>query len=168
MHPAHRDKISKMCTANKASGAWFIDPESIVFAHWTLYKCRYGCPAYNTTLCCPPHAPTLETTRAIAAEYSTGLLVNFSGATQVTRNIAEIEREIFLLDYYKVISFGAGPCKLCTECTLDGCAFPHLARPSMEACGIDVYATVRQNGCRLNVLVSKEEEQNRYGLLLIE
>ena len=72
------------------------------------------------------------------------------------------------MDYYKAISFGAGPCRLCKECDMLECKFPKLARPSMEACGIDVYSTARNNGFPLQVLTSKEEEQNRYALLLIE
>ena len=86
----------------------------------------------------------------------------------MTKAIAEIEREIFLMGYYKVIGFGAGPCKLCKQCSLDGCEFPEFARPSMEACGIDVYATARRNGYGLNVLNSEDEQSNCYGLLLIE
>jgi hypothetical protein len=38
----------------------------------------------------------------------------------------------------------------------------------MEACGIDVYATVRNNGFSINVLKSKEETESCFGLLLIE
>jgi predicted metal-binding protein len=45
---------------------------------------------------------------------------------------------------------------------------PKLARPSMEACGIDVYATVHNNGFPVKVLTAKEEKANYYGLLLIE
>jgi predicted metal-binding protein len=160
--------IQEICLAHKAVGSAFIDPQSIVFAHWTRYKCRYGCPSYNTNLCCPPHAPTLEETRNIVSEYTVGLLVHFTGDVQKSKNIAAMEREIFLLNYYKVIGLGAGPCKLCKECTLANCEFPQHARPSMEACGIDVYATVRQNGFGVDVLDSKDEVGNCYGLLLIE
>jgi predicted metal-binding protein len=72
------------------------------------------------------------------------------------------------MDFYRAIGFGAGPCRLCKECNLQECAFPKLARPSMEACGIDVYATARNSRFPLHVLTSQEARQNRYGLLLIE
>ena len=86
----------------------------------------------------------------------------------MTKTIAKIEKDIFLKNYHKVISFGAGPCRLCKECSLSECKFPQIARPSMEACGIDVYATARNNGFPINVLKSKKEEENCYGLILIE
>jgi hypothetical protein len=38
----------------------------------------------------------------------------------------------------------------------------------MEACGIDVYATVRANGCPIEVVRDRAEIPNRYGLLLID
>lgn len=38
----------------------------------------------------------------------------------------------------------------------------------MEACGIDVYSTARNNGFPIYVLKSKDEIENCYGLILIE
>ena len=38
----------------------------------------------------------------------------------------------------------------------------------MEACGIDVFATVRANGLEIHTLREKEEVQNYFGLLLVE
>ncbi len=168
MNERDRAEIQQICLNRQAAGSVFIDPESIAMAHWTLFKCQYGCPAFNKSLCCPPHAPSHAETQKIIAEYTVALLVYFRGEVPVTKTIAEIERAVFLKNYYKVIGFGAGPCKLCTECSLDGCLFPYQARPSMEACGIDVYSTVRDNGFSLNVLTSRDEQRNSFGLLLIE
>ena len=163
------DKIAilDLCTAKKTLGSKLIDPKSIVIGHWTRYKCKYGCGAYGTNLCCPPNSPTPDETKRIIAGFKIGLLVHFRGDVRVTKTIAKIEREIFLKNYYKVISFGAGPCILCKECSLSACRFPKIARPSMEACGIDVYATARNNDFPINVLKSKDEEENCYGLILI-
>jgi len=161
-------KIESLCIDKKALNSKFIDPTSIVIGYWTRYKCQYGCSGYGKSLCCPPHSPTPGETKKIISEYNLGLLIHFGGDIRVTKTIVEIEREIFLKNYYKVISFGAGPCKLCKECTLSDCTVPKLARASMEACGIDVYATARNNGFPINVLRTKKEEENCYGLLLIE
>lgn len=38
----------------------------------------------------------------------------------------------------------------------------------MEACGIDVFATVRSNGLEINTLREKGEIQNHFGLLLVD
>jgi len=168
MNENDKTDIQALCKENKAINSKFIDPKSIAIGHWTRFKCQYGCPGFNKSLCCPPNSPTPDETKKIVADYELGLLIHFGGDVRVTKTIVNIEREVFLKNYYKVISFGAGPCKLCKECSLSDCKFPKIARPSMEACGIDVYATARNNGFPINVLKSKDEEENCYGLLLIE
>jgi predicted metal-binding protein len=160
--------IQKLCLEKKAINSKFIAPESIIVGYWPRYKCQYGCAGYGKSLCCPPHSPTPDETKKIVIDYQLGLLIHFGGDVPVTKTIAELEREVFLRNYYKVIGFGSGPCKLCKECTLTHCKVPTLARASMEACGMDVYATVRNNGFSINVLKSKEETESCFGLLLIE
>ena len=168
MKSSDKEKIGKLCKANKAIDSKFIDPASVVIGYWTRYKCQYGCGAYGKSLCCPPNTPTPDDTKKILSDYNLGLLVHFGGDVRVTKAIATIEREVFLMNYYKVIGFGAGPCRFCKECSLSECKAPMLARPSMEACGIDVYSTARNNGFPIQVLTSKDEKENYYGLLLIE
>ena len=167
MNEQEKKELQALCLDMKAERSVFIDPASIKLGPWTRYKCQYGCNAYGKNLCCPPHSPTAEETEKILADYRSGLLVMF-GSTQISPTIAQLERALFLKNYYKVISFGAGPCKLCKECSLSNCTNPRLARPSMEACGIDVYATLRNNGINLEVLRSRQDAQKRIGLLLIE
>jgi predicted metal-binding protein len=157
-----------LCKALNAINANYIDTKSIVTGYWVRYKCRFGCPRYNKSLCCPPDSPNVDETRKMISEFSLGLLIHFKSLAEVTKAIVKIEREIFLKNYYKVISFGGGPCKLCKTCEKTVCKFPKLARPSMEGCGIDVYATVMNNNFPIHVLTSKEENQNAYGLVLIE
>lgn len=168
MNNKDKKEIQAICTKYKAKNSKFIDTGSIVVGHWPRYKCRFGCGAYGTSLCCPPYAPTPEETIKIISEFDTGLLIHFGGGVRITKSIAKMEREIFLKNYHKVIGFGAGPCSLCGECSLSECKFPEIARPSMEACGIDVFTTARNNGFPINVLTSKDEKGNFYGLLLIE
>ena len=38
----------------------------------------------------------------------------------------------------------------------------------MEACGIDVFATVRANGLEIHTLRDPGEVQNHFGLVLVE
>ena len=38
----------------------------------------------------------------------------------------------------------------------------------MEACGIDVFATVRNNGIPLHVLKDKSETPSFFGLIMVE
>jgi predicted metal-binding protein len=149
--------------------AKIIDPGSIVLAPWVRLKCQFGCPHYNTRHCCPPHTPTPEQTREVIDCYSQALLFHSLGMEISPSNIVfELEREIFLSGFYKALGFGAGPCWLCKKCNLEQCVHPLQARPAMEACGIDVYATVRANGFPIDVVRDRSMVPNRYGLILIE
>ena len=109
-------------------------------------------------------------------EYSRGLLMQVTDISfdsrpdfSLERIVADLEREIFLDGYYKVFGMAAGPCELCKSCeTKKPCKHPHEARPAMEACGIDVYTTARNNGFELNVVTSKDDLCSLLSLLVIE
>jgi predicted metal-binding protein len=81
---------------------------------------------------------------------------------------ADLERALFLRGYYNAFAMPAGPCMYCEKCNLKTCIHPHKARPSMEACGIDVYATARKNGFTIEVRKTEEEKPTYYGLVLIK
>lgn len=148
--------------------AKFIDTATIKTGAWVRMKCRYGCGRYNTSLCCPPNTPTYRETQEVIDCYKTALLIHCKSWKNLTPIVAKLEKEIFLSGYYKVLGFGAGPCRLCKPCNMEKCKRPEDARPSMEACGIDVYETARKNGFPIEVVKDENSEQNCYGLLLID
>jgi predicted metal-binding protein len=83
------------------------------------------------------------------------------------RLLASLERELFLDGYYSAFAMSFGPCNLCATCDLSSpCRHPEMARPSMEACGIDVYATARGAGFPLKVVRTYEEGCSLCGLVL--
>ncbi len=93
------------------------------------------------------------------------------------RNIARtLEHKAFLAGYYKAFAFVCGPCWLCKTCAIAkqkrgkvaACKHPDLARPAMEAAGIDVFATARAAGLPIEVVRSEECPQNYYALVLVE
>jgi len=51
---------------------------------------------------------------------------------------------VFLAGYYKAFCLGNGSCRLCAKCNTRGWIHTEQARPSMEACGIDVHITLHQ------------------------
>ncbi len=151
-----------------ATEAKIIDPKSIITAPWVRLKCQFGCAGYNSSFCCPPHSPAPEETRKVIDCYHKALLVHGTGLGSVTKIVVKLEREVFLDGFYKALSFGSGPCNLCKECPDEGCKHPGKARPSMEACGIDVYATARLNNFPIKVAKTRESEENYYGVVLID
>ncbi|MCC9296090.1 DUF2284 domain-containing protein [Clostridium sp. MT-14] len=169
-----KDDLKKYIEVAKELGAYdakIIDTDTIETAAWTIMKCKFGCGNYNRSNCCPPKAPSYKETQQIIDCYDKAILIQCKMDLASTTKIAvEIEKNIFLSGYYKAFGFGAGPCKLCEECDMGNCRHPGEARPSMEACGIDVFATIKANGFPIGVLKNKErkDQLNCYGLVLIE
>jgi predicted metal-binding protein len=155
-------------------GAKVIASRSIVTAEWVRMKCQFGCPNFGMGLCCPPHTPTPEATRRVIDSYEKAILIHRrlkkgDRAKGFNEALVRLEREIFLDGYYKAWSMGSGPCRLCKECDPNGlCKHGYEARPSMEACGIDVFKTARDNGFPIKVVRTYEEERNIYGVILVE
>jgi predicted metal-binding protein len=167
--PIDFDRLIRRASELGAIEARSIDPRSVVTAPWVRLKCQFGCPHYNTRLCCPPYTPTAEQFQKVLDGYSAALLFHSQGMEVKPAEIAfELEQEVFFQGYYKALGLGAGPCRLCQKCNLERCTHPLQARPAMEACGIDVYATARANGYPIQVVRDRTEIPNRYGLVLIE
>ena len=155
-------------------GVKVIDPRSIVTAEWVRMKCQFGCPGFGTSLSCPPHTPTPDVTRKVIDSYEKAILLHRrlkkgERSKDFNETVVRLEIEIFLDGYYKAWSMGSGPCRLCKECDPNGfCKHGYESRPSMEACGIDVFKTARNNGFSIEVVRTHEEERNIYGVILVE
>jgi predicted metal-binding protein len=162
------ERFAARARRSGAAGARAIDPRSVVTAEWVRWKCRYGCGGWNASLCCPPHSPTPQETRTLLDGYSRAILVHCRELGNVKPLVVALEREAFLAGHYRALALGSGPCSLCAECALGACAHPDEARPAMEACGIDVFATARANGFPIDVVANRRSIQNYYGLLLID
>lgn len=162
------NKYIKKAVELGAEDAKIVDAASVVTAAWVRMKCRFGCGGYGSNHCCPPESPGPEETRNVLDCYKTALLIHCRGVANVKSIALELEKEIFLDGYYKALGFGAGPCELCRKCNPDYCVKPYEARPAMEACGMDVFATARANGYEIEVLRDGSCEGNYFGLVLIE
>lgn len=148
-----------------------IDAVTVKAAPWVRYKCQFGCSGFGERLTCPPYSPVPEQTRALLKEYKKALLIHCAAGTKhdISAIAVRIEKEAFWSGYYKALAMGAGPCRLCRSCnTKSLCRHPDDARPSMEACGIDVFQTARRNGFVINTLVAYACKADYFSLVLIE
>ncbi|MGB2997990.1 MAG: DUF2284 domain-containing protein [Phycisphaerae bacterium] len=162
-----RDLV-RLALDHGALGAKVVSPRTVETAEWVRWKCRFGCGGYGSSLVCPPHAPGPAETRAMLDGYETGILFEAPDG-EAKRIAAEVERELFLAGRYKALGLGAGPCTLCESCAFDeGCLHPDEARPAMEACGIDVFATARKHGFTIEVVRARRDPQHYFGLVLVE
>ncbi len=172
------DDLEKYCTRAIQTGithAKQIDPSTVVTAPWVRLKCQYGCIGYDITYCCPPYSPTPEQTRATIDSYGRAILFHLETSWDCLEEhfpiLRDMEGEMFKDGYYKALLFLSGPCFLCKECARnknEPCKLRFQARPSMEACGIDVYQTVRNNGFPIDTLSDQSQQQNHYCLMLVD
>ena len=160
--------LADRAVALGAKSAKVVEASSIATAPWVRLKCRYGCAGYDSSRCCPPHSPSPETTRRVLAGYRRAILLE-AGGKRPRDFVPDLERELFLGGYYKAFGMASGPCRLCAECDPDEpCEHPDRARPAMEACGIDVFATVRAAGWKIEVVRSEEDTPHYFGLVLVD
>jgi predicted metal-binding protein len=173
------EKYCEKALQEGATHAKIINPSTVVTAPWVRFKCLFGC-SYKHRYSCPPHTPTPEETQATLNSYSRAIL--FHREAPYTRergkegvayldNLVKLEGALFRDGYYKAFVMLAGPCTLCKECgKVEGvpCRLPAKTRPAMEACGIDVFQTARNNDFFITTLKEKSETQNLYCLMLVD
>jgi predicted metal-binding protein len=174
--PIKKTRLSdqELCDlAKKKSGVievCIISPAEVETAAWVRLKCQFGCGGYGQCLVCPPFTPSPQEMRKVLDAYKRAILIHFEPEADVKAVVAEIERNIFLQGFWKAFSLGAGPCYFCKRCPVeDGeCQHSEKARPAMEACGIDVFSTVRKFGFPLEVVRTTQKCPNYYGLILVD
>jgi predicted metal-binding protein len=176
------DDLLAWCSRALALGADAAKPLApglVVTADWVRLKCRFGCDGYAQCRTCPPLSPTPSETRRLLDEYSRALLLRVgphTGRDDSDRRSAdlryaavELERELFLAGYHRAFSLGAGPCELCGTCDMERpCVDPEHARPSMESCGIDVFATVRNADWEIEVVRDASDAYRFFALVLVD
>jgi predicted metal-binding protein len=157
--------------------------QEISTARWVELKCRYGCANYNTSWCCPPAAPDLQSTREFLSEYELALLLvaeaaneHFYRNSSVKRRVQikhwkstiALERRLFLMGYYKAFGIPAATCALCKECAYPKqCKFPNEKRPSLEACSIDVFETLKRIGKSARLVKNVKDCYHSYSVILL-
>jgi len=150
--------------------ARIISPEDICFDIRAILKCRWGCEDFfNQTIRCHTRDTTYQERVEMIKRYNHILLVRSNDARALSKAVLEIERTAFLDGNY--FAFAIRFCNLCKACAVkEGkpCPTPEKVRPCDQSFGVDVYKTVRNLGLPCEVFQSKEDIQNRYGLVLID
>ena len=147
-----------------ALDAKVISPSQVVVAHWVQLKCRFGCPDYGKWKTCPPFTPGPEEMKRILSEYHRALIIkakSHDSATEIARNMMFF---LYSKGIFKAFPLGSGRCRLCKTCTPENCKYPELAYPSMEACSIDVFSTIRRCGWEIDY----ETSVPHFSLVLVE
>jgi predicted metal-binding protein len=137
-----QEAIGLGCTKAKV-----ILTKSISMANWMKLQCQYGCSYYGTLLTCPPCTPDTQEMSEVLAEYEKAIIINVSPETHVREIVVKLENILKKKGFNKAFALSAQPCDLCEPCTIStNCQFPEKARPTLQACGIDVNKTILNNG----------------------
>lgn len=166
----HPEMLAAQAKRSGFSFARVIDAGEIAIKPWVRLKCRFGCDRYGRSLCCPPASPDEEEMGALISGYRYALVVQGTPPSDsFHEQLLALERAVFLAGYPDALAFGAGPCPVCSTCPEDGlCRFPGKARPSLEACGVDVYQTARQAGLSLSPVLHSQGYVKYVGLVLFD
>jgi predicted metal-binding protein len=146
-----------------------LDPAAIRSEAWVRAKCAYGCSQYGRRWSCPPHAMDRDGFEELLQCYSRALLVvGQPPLRSFQERLLELEREAFLGGFEKALAFSGGPCCWCDSCSEWQCRYPEKRRPSLEACGCDVFVLAKSCGIPLAPLKSNDDFAQYVGLLLVD
>jgi predicted metal-binding protein len=151
-----------------ASNATIVDTTIISIEDKIIEYCQKPpCKSYGKSANCPPYAMKPAQTRKLVGQYSNALVFKTDVATKILISekqisafklifeiAAKLEAHAINSGYTASRGLAAGSCLpvFCKERTCrvieddEPCRFPSLARPSMEAVGINVFKLIQDVG----------------------
>ena len=175
-------RVKELALSCGADGAVVMESSDVVQNRACLDMCRQNaCGAYGNCWMCPPDAGDIETLMALVPSYRFAMVFQIVRALEDCFDIesmgkagAELnalarkirgEAKAFLNDF---LVLGAGGCRACKVCAkMQGlpCRKPDEALLSLEACGVDVYQTVKDTALKYN---NGENTVTFFGMMLFD
>jgi predicted metal-binding protein len=166
------ERYASLAVELGAAAARVTPAASVVIDDRVVLKCCVPkCFGYGACANCPPHSPPPEKMRAIVGQYEVAVALRVNVAPEViVRDRATIDERVaayksvssivgslesaaFYDGHYLSVGLGAGSCKStfcyevdCAVLARQKCRHNLVARPSMEAVGIDCYALAASLG----------------------
>ncbi|NIQ03482.1 MAG: hypothetical protein GWM98_26510 [Nitrospinaceae bacterium] len=158
------DAINLGCVKAKV-----IPIKSITLGHWVKLQCQYGCSYFGKRFTCPSLSPTSDEMSEILLDYEKALIIQTRHSSEVHTAALELENSFKKKGYYKAFALEALPCNLCEECTIESyCLYPEKARPTLQACGIDVPHTLNNIGWEMASASSRCSDHQAIGMILVD
>jgi predicted metal-binding protein len=146
-----------------------IQTRSIVLGAWIRLKCQYGCAHFGRLFTCPPYSPTHDEAADILVDYKKALLIQGGSEQNLNEVGLALEGRLRQKGFHKAFAVHARPCDLCEECTIDTrCHYPEKARPTLQACGINLSETLSLNGWQDDARLTPCSETSSIGMVLID
>lgn len=167
--PSSAGKIISALGKQGASEVRLIEIPAVVVDERVRLKCQVPlCDSYGRNLMCPPYVPSVAEFRVALEKFGQAILLLvsarlperpvgpsanvFAPAKKLHDLVNKGEKMAFEKGFRFATGLIGGCCRLCDECegTRPGgiCRHPFKARPSMEAMGIDVMATLERAGLK--------------------
>ena len=126
-----------------ATEAKLMDTDKVVFDARSHLKCRFGCNRWGRFWTCPPHLNiSLEMFMEGFGKYEKAIVLKTTDPKVGQEVAVTIEKEA-MLNHDCTFAFALALCVQCEECAYpDPCLHPHLARPTMDAYGMDIGKTL--------------------------
>ncbi len=152
-----------------ALDAKLIDTSQIVFDDRSFLKCRFGCNRWGKYWTCPPHLSiSADAFMQAFQNYKKAIIFTASDPKSSQKLGLALEKEA-MLALGTHFAFAMILCVKCDECSFpDPCRFPHLARPSMDAYGIDIGKTVKPLGFKFEFDKEGKLIPIWYGMVLLD
>lgn len=133
-----------------AMEAKLINTDTIIFDSRSFLKCRFGCQRWGKYWTCPPHLDiSPQAFREAFAGYSQAILLKCEDM-QISQEITVALEKEAMKNHECAFPLAMVLCVKCEKCAWpEPCRYPHLARPSMDAYGIDIGKTVAQAGFKV-------------------
>lgn len=185
---AFLNELKEKVTKIGASDATIIDTAIIPIEDAIIEYCKKPlCASYGKSAHCPPHAPKPAEARKLLKSFQKALLFKLGVATKVLmtdesneafRKIYEIASELEAAaqkaGFVRTKGLAAGSClpvfckKNKCQVVEEGkkCRFPSLARPSMEAVGINVFKLVQDVGWEIQPITRDTDPDSIPGGIL--
>jgi len=180
MNESDRKKIETLAQEHGAEDCRWIPGDQVQVRQWVRFKCMFGCDSYGRKGTCPPEVPSVAECRSLFKEYDHILVMRLSAKLDAPEDrkewsrkknakLLQLEKMVFFDGYHKAFLLEMDECRICKECSASRveCEKPHLARPSPESLGVDVFSTVRSLGFPIDVLSEYDQTMNRYSFLLV-
>jgi len=152
-----------------ATSAKSIKADQIVFDHRSYLKCRFGCNRWGQYWTCPPNLDiSPESFMEAFDRYRNAIIIQTADPKTGQAVTLAVEKEAMLISGCS-FAFAMVLCVQCEECAYpDPCLFPHLARPSMDAYGIDIGKTVEPLGFEVRFDTDGEMLPAWYSMVLLD
>ncbi len=152
-----------------ASEAKLVETGQIVFDPRSDLKCRFGCNRWGRYWTCPPNLSISPQSFMEAFErYKIAIIIKTTDPKVGQAVTLAIEKEA-MLTLGCSFAFAMVLCVECEECAYpEPCLFPHLARPSMDAYGIDIGNTVAPLGFKVELDPAGKLLPAWYSMVLVD